>query len=31
MPGIVLDLVAVLVTVISFVALIAFTGACDRL
>ena len=30
-PGIVIDLVAVLVTVISFVALIAFTAGCDRL
>lgn len=31
MPGIIIDLVAVLVTVISFVALIAFTVGCDRL
>ena len=30
-PGIVIDLVAILVTVISFVALIAFAVGCDRL
>jgi hypothetical protein len=31
MPGIVIDIVAVLATVVSFVALIAFTVGCDHL